>query len=343
MLVCNARILDNPITGVPRYMLELNARFGANVQLIKPGRPLAGMKGHLWEQTILPWMVGKRLLWSPGISGPLAIERQVVTIHDVVPLDHPEWLTPRFAAWYRFMTPRLVRRVRSILVDSEFTRQRLVHHCPSAEPKAQVVHLAADQRFAPADAAAIAKVRETLAIPSPDYLVALGSLEPRKNLHRLLQAWTAIEAKIPEDVWLVVAGGQGRKTVFGDSSFGKLPPRVHLTGRVADELLPALYSGAIASIYASLYEGFGFPPLEAMACGTPVLTSNVASLPEVVGDAALKVNPLDVEAIADGLIQLIENPGLRARLRVLGLEQARRFSWDKTAAETWKVLKEADF
>jgi glycosyltransferase involved in cell wall biosynthesis len=207
MLVCNARILDNPITGVPRYMMELNARFGANMQLIKPGRPLAGMKGHLWEQTILPLLVGKRLLWSPGISGPLAIERQVVTIHDVVPLDHPEWLTPRFAAWYRFMTPRLVRRVRRILVDSEFTRQRLVHHCPLAESKAQVVHLAADQRFAPTDTAAIAHVRDTLSIPSPHYLVALGSLEPRKNLHRLLQAWAGIEAKIPEDVWLVVAGG----------------------------------------------------------------------------------------------------------------------------------------
>jgi glycosyltransferase involved in cell wall biosynthesis len=106
-------------------------------------------------------------------------------------------------------------------------------------------------------------------------------------------------------------------------------------------LLPALYSGAIASIYLSLYEGFGLPPLEAMACGTPVLTSNVASLPEVVGEAAITVDPLDVEAIADGLIRLVEDSALRFQLRSLGLNQARGFSWDKTANETWKVLQEA--
>ena len=342
MLVCNARVLNNQLTGVPRYLRELISRFGDKVELIRPRRPREGINGHLWEQTVLPLLVGKRVLWSPATTGPLVARRQVVTIHDMVPFDHPEWLNSRFADWYRFLTPRLVRRVQSILVVSEFTKRRLIHHCPAAEPKINVVLLAADARFAPLDSASILAAHKALSIPSPHYLLALGSLEPRKNLGRLLLAWAQTEAKIPQDVWLVIAGGKGKKLTFGDMSFEKLPPRVHLTGRVADNLLPALYSGALGSVYVSLYEGFGLPPLEAMACGTPVLTSNVASLPEVVGDAAITVDPLNVDAIGDAIFRIVEDSTLRATLRSAGLAQAGRFNWDETARATWKVLHEAE-
>ena len=341
MLACNARVLDNELTGVPRYVLELTSRFGDQVELIRPDRPRSGIPGHLWEQLVLPRLLGKRLLWSPSISGPLAVSRQVVTIHDVVPLDHPEWLNPRFAAWYRFLTPRLVRRVRSIVVVSEFTKQRLIYHCPEAESKVRVVLSAADRRFTPIDPAVAQNAIKSLALPTAHYIIALGSLEPRKNLGRLLLAWERIESQIPKDVWLVVSGAQGRALVFGNNTFKQLPPRVHLTGHVDDQLLPALYSAAVASAYVSLYEGFGLPPLEAMACGTPVLTSSAASLPEVVGDAAIKVNPMEVDDIAEGLRRLIEEPDLRSRLRTLGLARSRIFDWDKTARETWRVLTEA--
>ncbi len=208
---------------------------------------------------------------SPSNSGPLVVEKQVVTLLDVVPLDHPEWLNPKFAAWYQFLTPRLVKRVRSILTISEFSKKRIVAHCPLSESKVQVVHIGVDERFRPIDAHFVEQMRKKLAIPSVHYLVALGSLEPRKNLVRLLRAWASIVGRIPNDVWLVIAGAQGRRLVFGDVSFESLPPRVHLTGHVPDELLPALYSGAIAAPYLSIYEGFGLPPLEAMACGTPTL------------------------------------------------------------------------
>lgn len=341
MLACNTRTLGSQLTGAQRYVSELTSRFGDRIELISPDQPLHGSRGHLWEQFVLPFKVGKRLLWSPSITGPLTIERQVVTIFDVVPLDHPEWLNPRFAAWYRFLTPRLAKKVRSILVISEFTKKQLIYHCPEAASKIKVVHLAADERFSQSGLVAISETRLRLAIPTPHYLVALGSLEPRKNLNRLLQAWAQIESKIPSDIWLVLAGSQGKKMVFGDVAMKELPPRVHLTGHVADALLPALYSGAIASIYPSLYEGFGLPPLEAMACGTPVLTSNVTSLPEVVGNAAITVDPLDAEAIADGLIRLVDDSALRLRLRSLGLKQASQFSWEKTASETWRVLQDA--
>lgn len=340
-ITVNTRILGTYLTGVQRYTLELLSRFNSDVQEIKPVHPLSGIRGHAWEQFVLPAKLHGGLLWSPSNTGPLAVERQVVTIHDISPLDHPEWMNPRFAAWYKFLIPRLAGRVRSILAVSEFTKQRIVAHCPNAESKIRVIHLGVDVRFHPANEAVIKQAREQLGIPSPHYVLVLGSLEPRKNLARLLQAWAAIQARIPGDVWLVIAGAQGRRLVFGDVSFENLPPRVKLTGHVPDELLPALYSGAMIAPYLSLYEGFGLPPLEAMACGTPLLTGNLASLPEVVGNAGVMVDPYDVDAIADGLLRLVEDSALRAELSQKGLERAKQFGWGKTAELSWQVLKES--
>ncbi|MFZ3140020.1 glycosyltransferase family 4 protein [Polaromonas sp.] len=341
MITCNTRVLTSELTGVQRYTLELLARFNGNIETVKPDMPLNGIKGHVWEQFILPAKIKGKLLWSPSNTGPLTVKKQVVSIMDLSPMDHPEWMGKQFSAWYGFLTPRLVKQVCGVLTLSEFSKQRIIHYCPDAESKIHVVHLAADKRFAPSDMSEIPKMLEHLSIPTPHYLVALGSLEPRKNLGRLLQAWKNIVSKVPDDVWLVLAGAQGKKLVFGDQSFEKLPPRVHLTGHVPDELLPTLYSGAIGSVYVSLYEGFGLPPLEAMSCGTAVLASNLTSLPEVVGDAALTVNPYDVDAISDGLMRLINDSILRKNLQNKGLKQAKKFSWDKTAEQTLEVLTQA--
>ena len=341
MLVCNTRNLYSNVTGVQRYTLELMKRFNGRIQAVQPEQPLHGIRGHIWEQFILPAKLGKRLLWSPSNSGPLTVENQVLTVMDVSPMDHPEWMNPRFASWYKFLTPKLVRRVRSVLTISEFTKQRIKEYCPDMISKVHVVHLAADSRFFPVNKIFIRKALERLTIPTPYYLVALGSLEPRKNLQRLLEAWEQIQTIISDDIWLVLAGAKGKKIVFGNVSFEKLPPRVHLTGHVPDEILPALYSGAIASPYISLYEGFGLPPLEAMACGTPVITSNVSSLPEVVGNAAITIDPYDLEAISEALIRLVEDSGLRSKLRLRGLERVKQFNWDKTADKTWQILQQA--
>ncbi|WP_428384686.1 glycosyltransferase family 4 protein [Nevskia ramosa] len=337
----NTRILSGHTTGVQRYALELLARFGNQVHAVAPTKPRHGVNGHLWEQFVLPSKLDGRLLWSPSNTGPLMIERQIVTLHDVVPIDHPEWLNPRFAAWYQFLTPKLVRRVRSVITDSLATRERILHYFPDVESKIEVVHIGVDQRFHERDASERESARKALGIPSPHYVFALGSLEPRKNLSRLLQAWARIEHRVPDDVWLVLAGARGKKLVFGDVSFESLPPRVHLSGYVPDELLPALYSGAIAAPYLSVYEGFGLPPLEAMACGSPPLTGDRTSLPEVVGDAGVMVDPFDVDAIADGLLRLIENPSLRAQLSARGVVRAKAFTWEKTAAETWSIIERA--
>jgi glycosyltransferase involved in cell wall biosynthesis len=341
MIVCNVRNTQANLTGVQRYTLELLKRFGSRVATIEPTTRAEGLKGHAWEQFVLPTRLQGRLLWSPSNTGPLSVERQVVTIMDVAPLDHPAWSSTQFSLWYRALLPNLARRVRAILTVSNFSKSRLVCHCPFAEHKIHVVHNAADKRFSPAAAAEISAARKLLAIPSPSYFLALGSLEPRKNLRRLLAAWSRVESELPKDVWLVLAGAKGKQQVFGDQSLGELPSRVHLTGHVPDQLVPALYSGAIACAYVSLYEGFGLPPLEAMACGTPVITSNAGSLLEVVGDAALTVDPFDVDRIAGALLEIASDSELREKLRSKGLVRATMFDWNKTAEATMSVLEQA--
>jgi glycosyltransferase involved in cell wall biosynthesis len=195
-----------------------------------------------------------------------------------------------------------------------------------------------DRRFSPKLAPEIDAVRRLLGIRSPAYALCVGSLEPRKNLRRLLEAWTRVHACLPPEVELVVAGDTGSSLVFESVPLGVTPPRVHFTGYVSDRHLPCLYAGALALIYPSLYEGFGLPPLEAMACGTPVITSNTTSLPEVVGDAAVLVDPQDVESIAIGLRQVLSSSSVRSVLRERGLVRARAFTWERTAEQTLELL-----
>ena len=336
----NTRVLHSPLTGVQRYVLALSRRFGDHVETVIPRRHLSGIKGHAWEQFVLPTKVGGRLLFSPAITGPLAVTNQVVTIHDVVPLDHPEWLNREFAAWYRFLIPRLANRVARVITISEFSKQRLLAHTGLDEDRVTVIPNGVDNRFAPMAETECSEKLAGLALPCRHYVLCVGSLEPRKNLARLLEAWSRIQPDVPGDVWLVLAGQKGSERVFADrAGLARLPPRVHLTGHVPDDVLPALYAGARAFAYPSVYEGFGLPSLEAMAAGVPVLTGNQASLPEVVGEAGVMVDPYDVDALADGLLRLLDEPELRARLRQEGLERASQFTWDAAAEKTWAVLQ----
>ena len=341
-IVINTRILGSHVTGVQRYALELRNRFHDQVEPISPAQSLSGLKGHLWEQFVLPNAVQGKVLFSPSNTGPLRVKRQVVTLHDVVPLDHPEWLNPRFAAWYRFLTPRLVRRVAHVITISEFSKERLLARTKLDEAHVTVIPNGVDSRFQPlSQESARIKLAE-LNLPGRHYVLCVGSLEPRKNLSRLLLAWSRMHTAVPDDVWLVLTGKKGNARVFAsDAGLSKLPPRVHLTGHVSDELLPALYAGALAFAYPSVYEGFGLPPLEAMASGVPVLTGNLTSLPEVVGDAGIMVDPTSVDDIADGLLELVENHSLREELISKGLARAAQFDWDEAARRTWSVLREA--
>ena len=182
------------------------------------------------------------------------------------------------------------------------------------------------------------RAREALSIRSPYYVLSLGTLESRKNLRRLLSAWASCVCDIPDEIWLVIAGSGGTSRVFSCPEIGSLPPRVYFTGFVADRDLPALYCGALALAYVSLYEGFGLPALEAMACGTISVVSNNTALPEVIGNAGILVNPFDSEAIAAGIKRIIQDLGLRHDLKIQAIKRSGEFSWQRAADLTWDVL-----
>jgi glycosyltransferase involved in cell wall biosynthesis len=312
---------------------------GSTVEEIRPTRAIAGLPAHAWEQSVLPFSIRDAVLWSPTNTGPLAMSRQVVTIHDVVPLDHPEWLNPRFAVLHRWLIPRIVRRAAHVITVSEFTRQRLIHHTGLNPEKVSMVYNGVDPRFSPRPEKEIRHVSEVLSLPSRRYVLALGSIEPRKNLVRLVEAWGKLLHRLPGDIWLVITGAAGRSLVYKKVSLPSLP-RVHFTGHINDEHLPALYSGALVFVYPSVYEGFGLPPLEAMACGTPVVTGDRTSLPEVIGGAGLSVDPYNTDEIASALERLICSDDLRRFYSASGRERSQCFSWQKAGATTLRILSE---
>jgi glycosyltransferase involved in cell wall biosynthesis len=337
-VVINTRVLTGNMTGVQRYTSELLTRLDSRVDFIAPNHSLQGFAGHFWEQLVLPGKMCGRLLFSPSNSGPLEVKHQVVTIHDTAVFDFPESFNSRFAAWYRFLVPRLARRVRKIITVSEFIKDRIVTHTKVRSDKVVVIPNGVDSRFSPQAALQLEQMIAALRLPGSRYILAVGTLEPRKNLGRLFRAWENIQNHVSEDIWLVVAGG-GSSQIFNTVHFGNLPPRTLLTGHVEDSLLPALYSGAIGMVYPSLYEGFGLPPLEAMASGTVVLVGNQSSMPEVVGDAGLLVNPFDVDAIAEGIYRIVHDVQFREESRTKGLSRSKQFSWDDTMRRTWDVLQ----
>ncbi len=336
----NTRVLNLRMAGVQRYVAEMLKRLAPELEEIRPSRAGAGLPGHGWEQGVLPCLVGRQVLWSPANTGPLTVARQVVTIHDVVPLDHPEWLSPRFAALHRWLIPKLARRAARVIASSEFSRRRIIECTGIPADKVSAVPLAADPRFQPQPEAAIQAMIAAQRLPGRNYVLTVGAIEPRKNLPRLLEAWRRVLPRIDPDTWLVVSGEPGRSAVFRETCIENVPARVHFAGYVPDERLPALYTGARVFVYMSLYEGFGLPPLEAMACGTPVITGNRTSLPEVVGDGGLMVDPTDVRAIASALHMVLLDRESRRSLAERGLLRSKRFSWKTTSEMTLQILSE---
>jgi glycosyltransferase involved in cell wall biosynthesis len=337
----NARISLAPLTGVNRYLAEVLAAWpGEPPSLLRPPAWAAsGVPGHLWEQLVLPRRLGGELLWSPVHSGPVGYAPQVVTVHDIVPLDHPEWLHPRFVRWYRWMLPRLLGPAARLIAVSGFTRDRVVATLGIDPGRIEVIPLGVNPRFAPADADAIERMRASLGLAEHRYVLSLGSLEPRKNLSGLLEGWRRALPRLPADLHLAVAGAAGRRAVFGDAEVGEWPPRCLPLGRVDDAWLPALYSGADCFAYLSHYEGFGLPPLEAMACGTPALVSDIEVFREISGDAALRAAPRDPDAIAHQLVRISAESELAREYVERGRLRAAGFRWEDTAIATAEVLR----
>lgn len=266
----------------------------------------------------------------------------VVTVHDLGYCYYPEAHRP-FDRWYLdWTTRRHCRLARAIIADSVATKQDLVNFYQADPDRIRVIYLGRDERLARvSDPQVVAQTKIRYGLEG-DYLLYIGTLQPRKNLVRLVEAFHLAARNLP-GLKLIIAGQRG--WLYNDllarvQQLG-LAKRVIFTGYIDDADKPALLSGALAYVFPSLYEGFGLPVLEAMACGTPVLTSNVSSLPEVAGDAALLVDPHDAPAIADGLTQLITNPDLRRSLVEAGYRQVQKFSWQRAATQVLEVLERA--
>jgi glycosyltransferase involved in cell wall biosynthesis len=258
----------------------------------------------------------------------------VVTIHDLGYLRYR--LAYPAAAWVYLLVSTLwsARAARQVVVDSWATRRDLVRHAGLDPRRVHVVHLGVEPRFRPFEAAELGSALGRLGL-EPGYLLFVGTLQPRKNLPRLLRAYelASREAALPP---LIVAGGLGHR-----AAELRWPDGARHLGYAAPSDLPALYAGASAFVFPSLFEGFGLPLLEAMACGTPVLAGANSSMPEVVADAGLLVDAANDRAIADTLLRLCTNPDLRATLRQRGLARAAQFTWERAARETLSVLERA--
>jgi glycosyltransferase involved in cell wall biosynthesis len=226
-----------------------------------------------------------------------------------------------------------------IISISHHTKYDMLKHFKIPEDKIKVIHLAANECYKPLKEDEIYKINEKYSLNHP-YILYVGGLEPKKNIPTLLKAFYKLK-KHDVNHKLVITGEKrwNYKSIFETIDKLNLQKEVIFTGYIPDEDLPALYNAADLFVYPSLYEGFGLPPLEAMACGTPVITSNTSSLPEVVGDAGIMVNPYDIDELTNKMYKVLTNEGLTEELSKKGLERAKLFSWKKCAEETLNTYK----
>jgi glycosyltransferase involved in cell wall biosynthesis len=355
-IVVNGRFLSRRVTGVERYGRGILSVIGSRLRVEATRRN--GIAGHAWEQFVLPaklwtqpaspwsreardgdtrWRRSREqapgfqsetMLWSPANTGPLFVRNQALTIHDLSPLEHPEWFRGNFAAWYRMFLPILAKQVRVIFTPSEHIKKRIMHRFGVKDVvvtpngvNTSVFHPGAKQARG--------------AVPAK-YILFVGSIQPRKNLAGLVAGWRQIKDEF-RDVWLVIAGGTG--SAFRGQKFVD-DERVQFMNYVPDDELPGLYAGAELFVLPSLDEGFGLPALEAMACGAPVLVSNGGALPEVVGDAGLIFDLAEPEALETSVKCCLQNKALRLSLQERGPARAQAFSWQRSAELVWNKLNE---
>lgn len=317
------------LNGIGRYARALVDRFPSEeVSVMGVGEawpiknPMAPISLSLAIAKFKP-----EVFWSPGFIPPFTDKVPfIITIHDLI---HLGFGSRARVFYYNSVIRPLSKKAFRIITDSEYSRQEIINWTGLPIDRVTVAYCGVNADYT--------SVGERYNFGRP-YLLYVGNRRNHKNLVRLVRAFAA--SKFPRDVALAFSGD-------ADEQLMRLAKRVSIAdqlvflGRIEESHLPAVYRGALGVVFVSLYEGFGLPALEAMACGIPVLTSNVTSLPEVVGDAAICVDPYDIDAIAQGIDRLIGDAQLRTKLRDDGIERAKEFTWDRTARIVWGVLQQA--
>lgn len=266
--------------------------------------------------------------------------KYVITIHDLLPLVHPGLRPFSVYLTYKALLPRTLKHADMIISDSQSTKNDLIRIFGLPEEKIKVVHLGVDHSFRRACREEIEAVRSKYRLDSP-FVLYLGGLAVHKNVPTLIRSFSSVKERNP-DHKLVITGTKrwGYAEVFKEIERSGLQNDVIFLGYVPDSDLPALYSAADVFVNPSIYEGFGLPTLEAMACGTPVVSSNTSSFPEVVGDAGIMVDPARPDLIAEKINQVLSDDGQKKRLVSMGTERAKRFTWKRCAQETYEVYRE---
>lgn len=362
------RPVEQAQAGIARYVSELVRRIAACPEIelflvssnpFQPVRPVFPGEGLDQSRTVQVPFPFKKLVrlcvTEPRYSGALrrmqvvwgtnyslpglghAPGKQVLTVHDMSWLHYPETIQEPTLRMLENVS-RHLHAADQVFTVSEATKNDVVSRWPIDPQKVKVIYNGVSERFRRLDTSPD-EVRDRYDLPKRFFLF-VGTVEPRKNLARLVEAFDSVGRHV--DHSLVVVGAKGWKAspIYRAIQASPVRDRIRLLGFVADADLPAIYNLADAVVYPSLYEGFGIPIVEAMACGTPVVTSNVSAMPEVAGDAALFIDPLDPRGIAAAMERILQDGALRERLRAKGLERAKRFSWDISAAQVMQCFRE---
>ena len=346
----NARFLTQTMTGVQRYAAELSLRLlssssdfeyvflspknilNSELATALNARPCGRLTGHAWEQLELPFFARGGLLFNPCNTAPALFRPQVVTIHDAAVYATPDAFSSAFRLWYKLLLPVLGRSASRIITVSEFSKRELMHYLRIPADKLNVIYQGVAPICAePADRSVLARS----GLGKRPFVLCVSSLSPRKNFQAVVRT-AQLLASQPLD--FVVAGGVDPR-IYRHSA--TLPENIIQLGYVTNAELRALYEASMCYLFPSYYEGFGLTPLEAMSCGSPVIVSQAASLPEACGDAALYCDPDDTDTMAEQITRLLSDAELRAELRERGLNRAAQFSWESCARETITTLESA--
>jgi glycosyltransferase involved in cell wall biosynthesis len=302
-----------------------------------------------WEHFILPLRLkekGIHVFHGPASLIPFRKDHcgLVVTVHDLVAFLFPETIPLKYGAYMRYLLRQAVKKADKIIAVSDHTKQDLIKILKVPMEKIVVIHEASSPIFHPEDRWAVqSQLKKSYGI-TKKFIYHLGNIEPRKNLIVLLEAFTLVCRELGDEYQLVVSGQKGWLTGSLSRFFKNYPVRdqVFFTGYVPVEHIPWFMNGAEVFVFPSLYEGFGLPVLEAMSCGTPVISSNRSSIPEIVGSAGVLIDPTNIRELADRIIELLKNADRRMRLSQLGLKQANQFSWIEAARQTLDVYRSVE-
>lgn len=350
MFVVNGRFLTQKATGVHRYAFEICNelhKMGVDFHVAVPKEinpdykfdfktvECGSLKTHLWEQISLPKYlksIGNPLLISFSGCGPLNYENQIMTIHDVSHERYPQWFTKNYCRFYGFMMPRIGKKARAVLTVSEFSKKEIVETLGINPQKIYVINSNVPFHTKPSAEDILNNKKND---DSEKYILTVSSMDPRKNFIRLVEAFNNIEDK---SIKLYIIGMQFK--AFNTPDLQKLiGNNIVLPGYIDDDALQDMYRNALFSIYPSLYEGFGLPPLESMTYGCPVIASDIPALREVSGDAVLYADPYDVDDLTKKMDLLAKDADLRHSLVVKGLEQIKKYSWNKSAKKVLELAQ----